>query len=67
MKQRKFEVYIGSRKIDIIWSDGDLMAADVRRSLINHDGYPPTISVYRNNADQSAFDSVARVSHPDEC
>jgi hypothetical protein len=66
MKQRRFEVYIGKRHIDTVHADEDIRAADLRRSLINHDGLPSTISVYRCNDRNTAFDDVARFSHPDE-
>ncbi len=66
MKQRRFDVYIGPRRINEVYFDEDMTAAEVRRSLINHDGLPSTISVYRNNERCTAYDSVARASHPEE-
>lgn len=51
-RQRRFEVYIGSRKITEVYADADLRAVDVRRSLIGHDGMPQG--------------DVARASHPEE-
>ena len=66
MKQRRFEVYIGKSHLDTVYADEDIRAADLRRSLINRDGLSSTISVYRCNERNTAFDDVARYSHPDE-
>lgn len=64
---RKFEVYIRDRRVNIVfWSDG-VSAREVRRALIDHDGMPASISVYRLHQQRYAYDDCARVSHPEEC
>ena len=67
MKQAKFDVRIGPTLLTIVYGDADLTAADMRRSLLNHDGLPARISVYRWSLDgRYAYDSVSRASKPEE-
>lgn len=62
----KLDVYIGSRHVNTVYVDDDLPAKDVRKSLINHDGLPSTISVYKYHPTRYAYCDVARASHPEE-
>ena len=66
MNQRRFDVMIGKRLVEQVYYSSDMSALDVRRSLIEHDGMSNQISVYRNNASNTAYDSVARFTHPEE-
>jgi len=52
---KAFKIYLSGNHIDtIFYSDSDQdEAADVKRSLINHDGYDPSIEV-ANAADEEA-------------
>jgi len=63
---RRFEVRIGHLLWDVVYFDDDLSAREVRRTLIEHDGKSPSISVYRLNERRTAFDDMARASHPEE-
>jgi hypothetical protein len=47
VKSIGWNVYLGGKLIDTVWFDEDMSAEDVRRSLINHDGYDPAITVRR--------------------
>ena len=40
-----WNVYLRGRLIDTVWFDADLTADEVKRSLVNHDGYDPEIEV----------------------
>jgi len=40
-------VYLGNRWLTTVYYADDCDAEWVRRGLINHDGYPPAITVYR--------------------
>lgn len=40
-----FKVYKGRKLIDTVFCDGSETAADVKKSLINHDGYDSDIRV----------------------
>lgn len=62
----KFDVYIGPRHIDTVFFDARMSAKEVRRALIDHDGLPSTISVFKNHPTKPAFTDVARASHPEE-
>lgn len=66
MNQRRFDVKIGKRLIEQVYFASDMSALDVRRSLIERDGMSNQISVYRNNESCTAYDSVARLTHPEE-
>lgn len=41
-----WDVYLGSRKIDTVFFMKDCDRDYVKASLINHDGYHPSIEVY---------------------
>jgi len=43
----KFNVYLRGRLIDSVYQTPGDSAADVKRSLVNHDGYDPAIVVKR--------------------
>lgn len=66
MNQAKFEVYIGANHVDTVFFDADTSAREVRRAMVNHDGLPNTISVYKRHPTKPAFTDVARASHPEE-
>ena len=40
-----FNVYLGTKKIDTVFDSKSSTAAEVKRSLVNHDGYDPRIRV----------------------
>jgi hypothetical protein len=44
-KMTAWDVYLNRKRIDTIFYTADQAAEDVRRSLINHDGYDPGITV----------------------
>lgn len=50
-KQQAWDVYLKptgghqSRLVDTVWFDKDMDAEAVRRSLVEHDGYDPRITV----------------------
>lgn len=45
----RFIGYLAGRVYDEVYFDDDMKAYEVKESLINHDGYPPTIRVYKTN------------------
>lgn len=45
-----YDVFLNGREIDTVFYSTQEPAADVRRSLINHDGYDPGIVVKRRDA-----------------
>ena len=47
MRMIAFDVYLKGKHIDTVFYDADMSALDVRRSLIDHDGYNECIIVYR--------------------
>ena len=42
-----WDVYLNGRKIDSVWYDKNCNKWYVKHTLINHDGYPSNIKVYR--------------------
>jgi hypothetical protein len=44
--QRAYDVFLNGKEIDTVFAVG-YDAEEMRRSLINHDGYNPGICVYR--------------------
>lgn len=44
-----WNVYLHGKKIDTVFWVPSADADEVRRSLINHDGYDPAITVRRDN------------------
>lgn len=44
-KQRGWDVVIDGEVIDTVFFDSDMSAKEIHRSLVNHDGYDPTIQV----------------------
>lgn len=42
-----FTVYLAGRFYDEVFFNSDMSDYEVKQSLINHDGYPPTIRVYK--------------------
>ena len=47
MKSQEFKIYENSKWFDSVWYDGDMTTQEVKRSLINHDGYSSSIQVER--------------------
>lgn len=45
---KAWDVYLNRKWIDTVFFDGDLDEDYVRRSLINHDGYHPSIVVRKS-------------------
>lgn len=45
MKSQTFDIYLHNKHIDTVFFDEDMTAEEVKRSLINHDGYHPKIVV----------------------
>jgi hypothetical protein len=62
---RAFDVRIGNRKLAQILCPSSTLARELRKKLIA-EGWPNTISVYRNNEDLTAYDDVSRYSKPEE-
>lgn len=46
-RMAKWDVYQGKRHIDTVWFDASMSSDEVRRSLINRDGYGQNIVVLR--------------------
>jgi hypothetical protein len=44
-----WNVYLNGKKIDTVFYTSDCDAEYVRKSLIDHDGYDPNITVRRSN------------------
>ena len=42
-----WNVYLRGKLIDTVWFGDDMTAEEVKRSLVNHDGYDPRIEVRR--------------------
>ncbi len=49
MAHTAWNVYLNGKLIDTVFYDADIDADTVRRSLINHDGYDPGITIRRDN------------------
>jgi hypothetical protein len=49
MAHQAWNVYLNGKKIDTVFCSRGDSASDVRRSLINHDGYDAGITVRRSN------------------
>lgn len=45
MAHRGWDVFLRGKHIDTVFFDKDIPAEDVKRSLVNHDGYDPAIKV----------------------
>jgi hypothetical protein len=45
MRSIGWNVYRNGRLIDTVFFDADISASEVKRSLVEHDGYPPNIIV----------------------
>jgi hypothetical protein len=44
---KAFNVYLNGKKIDTVFASDRDTAADVKQSLVDHDGYNPNIRVTR--------------------
>jgi hypothetical protein len=42
---KAYSVYLNGKYIDRVFFDDDIKKEDVRKSLINHDGYSPDINL----------------------
>jgi hypothetical protein len=62
---RAFDVRIGDRLVAQYLRPSSTPARALRKELIA-EGWPSTISVYRNNEDLTAYDDVSRYSKPEE-
>ena len=49
MAHQTWNVYLNGKLIDTVFCNHGDSAADVRRSLINHDGYDASITIRRSN------------------
>ena len=47
-KQRSFDVFLDGKEIDTVFAT-NYSAEEMRKSLIDHDGYDPRIVVYRRS------------------
>ena len=52
MKSYAYDVFLNGKEIDTVFMDGlsngnPVMSKDVKKSLVDHDGYDPNINVYR--------------------
>jgi hypothetical protein len=47
MKQAAFNVYFKGKKVTTVFADSDMTAADVKRGLVNHDGYSSSVKVVK--------------------
>ena len=45
MKFESFNVFLGKKHIDTVFFVGGMTASEVKWSLVNHDGYDPSIVV----------------------
>jgi hypothetical protein len=59
-KQRAFDVFLAGKEIDTVFAT-DYSAEEMRKSLIDHDGYDPGIVVYRRSIKGAhpTYDQVA--------
>lgn len=59
MRHIPYDVYLNGKEIDTVFYGSKEPAADVRRSLIEHDGYDPGIIVKRRNT-RGRHDDIAK-------
>ena len=59
-----YNVYLGTKLIDTVFQSGKSDAEEVRRSLINHDGYDPRIRVVKARRSNPLSEDGAVVSNP---
>lgn len=45
MAQRAWRVWLNQRHLTTVWFDSDMGPQEVKRSLVEHDGYNPNIVV----------------------
>ena len=45
VKSRGFDVYLNGKLIDTVWFDVDMSIEEMKKSLVEHDGYNPNIEV----------------------
>ena len=59
-QQRAWEVQLGKWHVDTVWFDTDMSAADVKRALVEHDGYHPRIRVTVDRMHQAQLAEESR-------
>jgi predicted metal-binding protein len=61
-----FDVYLYGKNIDTIFysADANVDADEVKRSLVNHDGYSPDIVVHRRKRERAEADARLIASAP---
>jgi hypothetical protein len=62
-KQRSFDVFLAGKKIDTVFAT-DYSAEEMLKSLIDHDGYDPRISVYRRSIEGQPLIHASAGSYP---
>ena len=45
VRSRGFDVYLNGKLIDTVWFDVDMSIEEMKKSLVEHDGYNPNIEV----------------------
>ena len=45
VQSKGMDVYLYGKLIDTVWFDEDMSIEEIKKSLINHDGYNPNIEV----------------------
>ena len=50
---KAFDVYLNKKLIDTVFYNDGITAGEVRKSLIDHDGYDPRISVISAGRNQN--------------
>jgi len=50
MKQSRFDIYLHGRHIETVYYDEDMAAEEVRKSLINHDGFNTNIVIVKRDS-----------------
>lgn len=59
MRQKDWDVWLGKWKVDTVWMDADMEEDEIRRGLIEHDGYHPQIKVSAGAAQRALQDAEA--------
>lgn len=54
-KSRAWNVSLNRKRIDTVFYNNDVKKEDVRQSLINHDGYDPSIRLNTPRKKKSTF------------
>ena len=67
-RMARFNVWFDDRNgrcylYDTVYYESDFTAPQVRRSLIDHDGYPECIYVYKERADRTMPHHTERINY----